>query len=163
MPHKTITPEPLRLRVLGPFEASAAGRTVAIRGSAARVLAVLAVAPGRVMSMAALVEALWGQAPPSGAENAVQSYVSRLRRAFAPVGLDAVVATRSPGYVLAVEPETVDATRFARLVAEGRSALAAGQPALAVRRLEAALGLWQGEHSYAGVDDVALLDRERDR
>src|SRR5262249_43158332 len=147
MPDTTMSSEQLRLRVLGPFEASAAGRALPIRGSAARVLAVLAVAPGRGMSMAAVGEALWALAPPSGAENAVQSYVSRLRRALEPAGLDAVVATRPPGYVLAVEPDAVDATRFARLVAEGRSALAAGQPAVAVRRLDAALGLWQGEHS----------------
>jgi WD40 repeat protein/DNA-binding SARP family transcriptional activator len=163
MADTTTQPERLRLRVLGPFEASSGGRPLAVRGSAARVLAVLAVTPGRVVTMSALIDALWAESPPSGAENAVQSYVSRLRRVLAPAGLDGVVATRSPGYVLEVEPDAVDAIRFARLAAEGRSALAAGQPELAAGRLGAALDLWHSEQGYAGVDDVALLDRERAR
>jgi WD40 repeat protein/DNA-binding SARP family transcriptional activator len=163
MSETTTTPGSLQLRVLGPFEVRAGDAPLAVVGSAARVLAVLAASPGRVVSMAAVIEALWAEDPPARAENAVHSYMSRLRRVLADAGWGTVVVTRSPGYVLEVDPDTVDAARFARLVAEGRSALAAGQPALAASRLEAALRLWRGEHSYAGVDDVALLERERDR
>ena len=70
----------------------------------------------------------------------VQIYVSRLRKVL-PEG---VLRTRAPGYVLEVEPEAVDATRFATLRREGRAALAAGDPETAAARLREALALWRG-------------------
>src|SRR5262249_20738938 len=47
------------------------------------------------------------------------------------------------GYRLAIEPDAVDVTRFERLVAAGRSALAS-DPAAATRMLGDALALWRG-------------------
>ena len=44
-----------------------------------------------------------------------------------------VLHTRAPGYLLELEPEAVDVTRFAPLRAEGRAALGAGDPETRVR------------------------------
>jgi len=60
--------------------------------------------------------------------NALQSQVSRLRRLLAEGG-DVVVERHAAGYLLAIDPEDVDAHRFTRLAAEGRRALDADEPA----------------------------------
>ena len=52
--------------------------------------------------------------------------------------------TRSPGYVLRVEPDALDLHRFERLVDEGRSLLARGLAVDASARLRDALSLWRG-------------------
>ena len=73
--------------------------------------------------------------------------ISRLRKALAGEAGDGsagVVVTRERGYELALDPERLDAHRFERLVAEGRSELAAGRPERAVAALEEALSLWRG-------------------
>ena len=126
---------PWRLRVLGPVEIDFAGRRLDVQGVARALLALLTRSAGQVVSVESLVDGLWGSTPPAGAERAVASYVSRLRKALAPAGIDAppVVLTRAPGYLLAVDPADVDLTDFESRLAEGRRAAAVGQPALAAR------------------------------
>jgi DNA-binding SARP family transcriptional activator len=137
------------LRVLGPLELSRDGREIRLSGAAGWVLGRLAVEPGRVVALPELMNALWGEDLPGWPEKAIQSYVSRLRSA---VGPDLVV-TQRPGYVLAIEPDRVDATRFARLVASGRSAAEAGAHLASVRRLDCAELEWRGD-PYADLPDL---------
>ena len=133
------TPE-LEVRLLGPIEVERGGETVALGGQKPRTLfAALALEPGRVVSVDRLVEALWPGDPPETAAHAVQVYVSQLRKALGPV-----LATRAPGYVLELEPERVDAHRFARLAQEGRAALEGGEAEAAEVALREALALWRG-------------------
>ena len=133
------TPE-LEVRLLGPIEVERDGEPVALGGQKPRTLfGVLALEPGRVVSVDRLVEALWPGEPPDTAGHAVQVYVSQLRKALGPV-----IATRAPGYVLELEPERVDAHRFARLAQEGRAALEGGEPESAEVALREALALWRG-------------------
>ncbi len=54
-----------------------------------------------------------------------------------------IVELASGGYRPAVAPEAVDAQRFELLVAEGRRALASGDPHLAADRLRVGLALWR--------------------
>jgi DNA-binding SARP family transcriptional activator len=133
------TPE-LEVRLLGPIEAERDGARVGLGGPKPRtLLAVLALEPGRVVSVDRLVEALWPGEPPETASHAVQVYVSQLRKA-----LGAVIATRPPGYELELAPDRVDVHRFLRLTDEGRSALEGGDPTAAEGALREALGLWRG-------------------
>ena len=133
------TPE-LEVRLLGPIEVERDGEPVALGGQKPRTLfGVLALEPGRVVSVDRLVEALWPGDPPDTAGHAIQVYVSQLRKALGPV-----IATRAPGYVLELEPERVDAHRFARLAQEGRAALEGGEPESAEVALREALALWRG-------------------
>jgi DNA-binding SARP family transcriptional activator/glutamine cyclotransferase len=95
---------------------------------------------GEVVSVDALVEALWGDAAPSTAVKAVQGHVSHLRRVL---GSDGVLVTQAPGYVLRVPADAVDAHRFATLAAEAWRTLQ-DDPESALRRFEQALALWRG-------------------
>jgi predicted ATPase/DNA-binding SARP family transcriptional activator len=96
---------------------------VRLRGLIAR----LALAGGHPVSTSALVEAVWDCALPADVANALQTLVSRARRAL---GEAAAVEQSATGYRLAVGPDDVDALRFERLVAEGAVA--------------EALALWRG-------------------
>ncbi|WP_207755568.1 AfsR/SARP family transcriptional regulator [Nonomuraea cypriaca] len=103
------------------------------------VLAMLLLHRGRTVSTDRLVEALWDDRPPASARNAVQGYVSRLRRVLA--GLTGVeLATSPPGYRLDVDPSRVDLYRFRDLVGRARAA----GPERAGPLLRQALDLWSG-------------------
>ena len=132
----------LLVGLLGPVEVRGAGQALAgIAQPMLRTLvAMLAIAPGRVVSDEALVDALWGDSPPRTAVHVVEVYVSDLRRAL-PAG---VLATSSPGYVLRVPPDAVDLHAFEGLVSEARVRLAGGDPREAAQSLTQALALWRG-------------------
>jgi YVTN family beta-propeller protein len=131
----------IEFRILGPLEVAEDERPVSIGGARQRaVLAVLLLHRGEVVPVDRLVDELWGERPPDTATKTVQVYVSRLRKGL---GQDALV-TRSGGYVLEVEPDRLDATRFERLAGEGRAALQRGDARDARRLLGEALGLWRG-------------------
>ena len=133
------TPE-LDVRLLGPCEAVRVGASVALGGAKPRtLLAVLALEPGRVVSVDRLVEALWPGDPPETSSHAIQVYVSQLRKALGPV-----IATQAPGYVLELPAERIDVHRFTRLAHEGRGALEGGDPVAAEGALREALALWRG-------------------
>ncbi|MBO0682903.1 MAG: AAA family ATPase, partial [Candidatus Dormibacteraeota bacterium] len=85
---------------------------------------------------------------PADAANALQSLVSRLR---AVLGQEGAVEWRAGGYLLAVEPESVDARRFERLLREGEEALGS-DPVAARELLREALSLWRGD-PLAGLAD----------
>jgi DNA-binding SARP family transcriptional activator len=155
-----------RFNVLGPFEVRYDQRPVHLTGVARSVLAVLTASPGRVVSVAGIVAGLWGTDPPDGAERAVASYVSRLRRTLGATSDDvdatALVVTRPPGYVLAVASSSLDAVVFERYLEQARRAATVGQPALAAERYRQALALWRGE-AYAEFADHPFAHRQRSR
>ncbi|MGW0661991.1 AfsR/SARP family transcriptional regulator [Streptodolium elevatio] len=128
--------------VLGPLQVrDDRGDPVAVSGARLRVLLTrLALDPGRPVPSDGLVRAVWDQDEPSGAANALQSLVSRLRRMLGPEAITSGPA----GYVLALAPDAVDAHRFERAAGEGRRLLAAGDPTAAERVLTDALDLWRG-------------------
>ena len=137
---QTTESRQLEVRLLGPLEVSLDGEDVAVGGPKPRaLLAVLALAAGRVVSVDHLVESLWPGEPPETAAHAVQVYVSQLRKS-----LGNVLATRTPGYVLELEPGRIDIHRFTQLVGEGRELLGSGDPASASSVLGDALALWRG-------------------
>ncbi|WP_410615662.1 BTAD domain-containing putative transcriptional regulator [Amycolatopsis sp. lyj-109] len=131
----------MRVALLGPLRAAEDdGTPIDIGGARLRMLlARLALDAGRAVPADALVDGLWGAEPPADAANALQSLVSRLRKA-----LPVAVESGPGGYRLAVAAGDVDAERFERLAAEGRRELAAGRDAHAADLLTEALALWQG-------------------
>ena len=130
----------LEFRLLGRVEMYRDGQPVDVGGPKQRaVLASLLLRVGRVVSVDQLIDDLWPQQPPARAAATVQVFVSQLRRALEPErsrGTPAtVLVTASPGYLLDVEPKAVDAHAFTELVAQGRTALDAGDPERAARLL----------------------------
>jgi DNA-binding SARP family transcriptional activator len=139
--HRERRGDAVDFRVLGLLEVVHDGREIELRAAKHRMLvAALALHPNQVIPAERLIEFLWGGAPPASAANTLQGYISNVRRALA----GEVIETRPPGYVLAVDADRVDAVRFERLVADGRRALQAGDPAQAGVAFTRALSLWRG-------------------
>ena len=129
----------MRFGILGPLEVRAAnGDLVPVGGPRPRsLLAAFLLAPGRLIGTDRLIDAVYGDQPPPGAANALQSQVSRLRRVLPDVDIE-----RHPaGYRLAIDPDQLDAHRFSHLVTEARHT---PNPRRAVDLLDAALALWRG-------------------
>ncbi|SDG67915.1 Predicted ATPase [Lentzea fradiae] len=119
--------------MLGPVEVRGDQGVVAVAAPRQRaLLALLALEAGRVVGHDRLVDGLYPE-PPSGAVNALQSQVSRLRRSVP--GL--LVEHHPAGYRLVADPSDVDAHRCAELLDAGRGAQA--------------LALWRGT-ALADVD-----------
>ena len=90
----------MRVNILGPLEVEAGGVPAEIGGSRLRALLTrLALDPGRTVSTEALAAAVWGDELPAEQANALQSLVSRLRRALP----EDVVKSAPGGYRLEVE------------------------------------------------------------
>src|SRR5215472_4201910 len=132
-------------RILGPLEVSAGERVIDIGGPKQRaLLAILLLHANEPVPRGVLVHELWGEQPPGGARGSLDVYVSRLRKALGAAGNGQAVATRPGGYCLQLAEGQLDVHRFERLVAQGRSALAANQPGPAADSLREALALWRG-------------------
>ena len=101
------------------------------------LLAMLALASPHPVSDDRLIEELWGEDQPANPANSLQAQVSQLRRLL---GRE-VVARRSPGYALAVEPDAVDAHRLEVLVEQARRAAADGDHRGAAQHCRSALDL----------------------
>ncbi|MFE3461714.1 ATP-binding protein [Nocardiopsis aegyptia] len=131
----------MRVGLLGSVRVVADGRESAVGGPRVRaLLARLALAPGRTVTVQGLAEALWPEEGPRHTRPALQSLVSRLRRALP----GDVLRSEADGYRLDLSPDAVDACRFERLADEGRRALRSGHTEAAAEHLTAALDLWRG-------------------
>ncbi|WP_020388418.1 BTAD domain-containing putative transcriptional regulator [Kribbella catacumbae] len=134
----------MRFGVLGPLLVqSADGDPVAVPEAKVRaLLAALLTDPGRVVSADRLIDFLWGDAPPADPGGAVQTRVSRLRKALAAAGGKDLVEYRARGYALRAAPEMIDAGRFTALTAQARRTTDLRERSA---HLTAALNLWRGD------------------
>ncbi len=135
--------------VLGPLTVSYGGAPVAVGGPKERVvLALLLARANRVVSIDALVEAVWVDRPPRSAERTLQAYVARLRGILEPdrpTGVESTMLIRTgSGYRLHVEGWQVDALRFEELAKRGSQQLHDADR-LALLTLREALALWRGD------------------
>ena len=154
----------MEFRILGPLEVWDGGCEVSLGGPKPRaLLALLLLHPNEVVSADRLIDELWGEDSPERAAAALRVNVSRLRKALP----QDVLTTRSPGYVIRVEPDELDLHRFERLVDEGRSLLARGLAADASERLRDALSLWRGpalaDFAYESFAQAAIARLEEIR
>jgi DNA-binding SARP family transcriptional activator len=154
----------MEFRILGPLEVWDRSGEVPLGGRMPRaLLAVLLLHANEVVPADRLIDQLWGEDPPERADAALRVNVSRLRKALP----EDLLATRSPGYVLRVEPDELDLLRFERLVDEARGLLARGLAADASERLRDALSLWRGpalaDFTYKGFAQAAIARLEEIR
>ncbi len=132
----------MKVLLLGPLAVSRDGRTSDVGGARLRtLLARLALDAGSSVSADALADAVWGDDLPTDQANALQSLISRLRRALP--DKDALSSTAG-GYRLDVAPQDVDLVQFERLARQGRDALEVGDAETASAVLTTALDLWRG-------------------
>ena len=133
--------------VLGPLEVrDATGRMVQVGGSVRRqLLAALLCRAGEPVPATALIDDLWGEAPPRTAAKTLQSHVVRLRHDLAESGGSTVIATEGAGYRIVVSAMSMDAACFEAELDDGLAAFRRGDDRLAVKHMDAALALWRGE------------------
>ena len=95
----------MEFRILGPLEVWDGGCEVSLGGRKPRaLLTLLLLHPNEVVSADRLIDELWCEDPPERAAAALRVNVSRLRKALP----QDVLTTRSPGYVIRVEPDDLD-------------------------------------------------------
>jgi DNA-binding SARP family transcriptional activator len=139
--YNQVAANQMEFRILGPLEVENGARAVPLGGARQRaLLTILLLRRNEVVPADRLLEELYGARQPATAAKSLHAHVSRLRKALAADRLH----TQGSGYLLEARPEEVDADRFARLLANGREALAAGDAREAERALAEALGLWRG-------------------
>ncbi len=141
----------MQVGILGPLEVcDEHGAAVQVTGARLRALLVrLALDAGRPVGPGVLVDAVWRAQPPADEANALQTLVSRLRRAL---GDAALIGQSAAGYRLAIPADSVDATRFERLATDGSRALRDGDPHRAATLLREAVDLWRGPALTDGGD-----------
>src|SRR3954468_69028 len=134
----------MRVGLLGGLEVlDDEGRDVVVAGPKLRtLLAVLALQPGRVVSAEQLIDALWGEDPPTEVRNGLQGLVSKLRRAL---GSTDIVSMRSAGYALELPANAVDVHRYEQMVSSARAATVDGDLNGAAALLADADRLWRGD------------------
>ena len=117
----------IEFRILGPLEVAEDERRLPLGGQRQRaLLAVLLLHANEAVSRDRLIDEVWGEEAPATVENAVQVYVSRLRKLVGSSNGDGFLSREGNGYLLTIVPEQLDANRFEQLVRDGRRARAAG-------------------------------------
>ncbi|MEV6158450.1 BTAD domain-containing putative transcriptional regulator [Nonomuraea sp. NPDC052129] len=136
----------LRFAVLGPLRGWRGAEPLDLgRPQQQALLALLLLRQGRALSDEAIVEGLWGQAPPARPTHAMRILVSRLRPVLEPDGSPwKVLTTVSGGYALRLPPGALDAAVFEERLEAADKARAAGELSRSRDLLSEALALWSG-------------------
>jgi tetratricopeptide (TPR) repeat protein len=143
----------MEFRALGPIELWSAGQRQDLGPARARcILAMLLLTPRAIVPVETLIDRLWDTRPPPKARESLSVYISRLRASLRLAVADGVqlVGQARGGYLLEVDPETVDVYRFRRLRQQADALAASGDYDHAAGLLREADGLWRG-HALAGI------------
>ncbi|WP_055563093.1 AfsR/SARP family transcriptional regulator [Streptomyces atriruber] len=105
------------------------------------LLAALLLRDGRTATASELIDALWGEEPPSQALAAVRTYASRLRKVLPP----GVLVSESGGYAVQVADGALDLALAEDLWSAAEKARGTGDLCQARTLVNKALGLWDGE------------------
>ncbi|MFF9865229.1 BTAD domain-containing putative transcriptional regulator [Streptomyces sp. NPDC013953] len=132
----------LRFGVLGPVRAWHDGDPLPSGSPQQRaLLAALLLRDGRTATASELIDAIWGDEPPSQALAAVRTYASRLRKVLPP----GVLVSESGGYAIRGRADALDLNVAQELAAGAEKARAAGERNQARVLINKSLGLWDGE------------------
>ncbi|MEO3750584.1 BTAD domain-containing putative transcriptional regulator [Streptomyces sp. B6B3] len=114
------------------------------------MLADLLLRRGKTATVGELIQALWGEEPPTNPVPTLRTYANRLRNALGP--RKDVLVSQGGGYALRLGAEDrLDADRVARLTAAAEKSTAAGDLTQAHELYTEALGMWDGGEALAGI------------
>ncbi|GLF93205.1 hypothetical protein SYYSPA8_02930 [Streptomyces yaizuensis] len=105
------------------------------------LLCMLLLREGRNVTVSELIDAMWGDEPPSQAVAGTRTYVSRLRKILGATTL----VSEAGGYAIRVPWDTVDLFVAQDLALRAERARTAGDRDLSRALISEALGLWDGE------------------
>jgi DNA-binding SARP family transcriptional activator len=132
--------------LLGPFELLVRGRPVPLRSARSRaLLAALLVRPGRLVSSAELIEAIWGLDQPHNPRRALHVCLVRARASLAEAGAEGLIVSGGDGYLADVPYGAVDVTSFWQWIKEADAAVERLDGVAERKALTEALNLWRGE------------------
>lgn len=131
-----------RVEVLGPLRLVVDGVSVEVPGPKRRaVLALLALAEGRTVTVDHLVDALWPSDSPESGRRALHSHVFRVRGHLGPAATRLV--TQHDGYRLELGADELDVAQARALLATARTGMQR-DPVGAFALLREAHALWRG-------------------
>jgi DNA-binding SARP family transcriptional activator len=129
--------------MLGNVEVQVARERLDLTPMECSLAAVLGLAIGRPMQVAAIVDAIWPDNPPGSVRNRVQVLVSSLRHKLDRAGVTGVIETAARGYRLNAAKASTDVQEFDRLTAAAKR-LAVDDASEAAVQYRTALALWRG-------------------
>jgi DNA-binding SARP family transcriptional activator len=139
---------PVHIEILGPLSIRTGETRRAIPAKKVRaLLALLALNGQHFVSFDEMVDELWAESTLQNARNALHANALRLRKQLqlCESGFPGreLLRTSANGYVLDIEPESLDANQFQRLADRG-SELRRSRPREAIGLWRTALSLWRG-------------------
>jgi DNA-binding SARP family transcriptional activator len=159
----------VQLRILGPISIGADDAAITLpTGKASAALGLLALHPGKAISVNELTETLWEGAAPESARNRVQAAISALRKSLAqgadggagPAGLPEI-ETVGDGYRLRLNGAVLDLLEMRGLVRQAGEARQAEDCAGAAKLYLAADDIWTGR-PFSGSANGCHLDHLAD-
>ncbi|MCC8243209.1 AfsR/SARP family transcriptional regulator [Saccharothrix luteola] len=150
----------IRYSALGPLSAWRATEKIELGWAKQQaVLGVMLLEMNKPVPVRKIVDGVWGDQGPRDARNAVQTYISRLRRVLSGPG-ESLVHTEA-GYLLHGEPTNLDVVVFEQHLDAAHERYRDSDVAGTAEQVDAALALWRGE-PFSGLDGP-LLEAERQR
>ncbi|MCT9093792.1 NB-ARC domain-containing protein [Streptomyces sp. ASQP_92] len=144
----------LNYRILGPLEIWTTSGQVRLSGSKRQAfLGALLLAGGMPVSLAQLIDTVWGHHAPATAVKQIRNAASDLRRSHPEIGEQLLMA--GDGYQLRIDEDRLDAKVFSHGVTRARRLVKEGLAAAALEEFRSALSLWRGS-ALAGLDRPAL-------
>lgn len=138
----------LSFRLLGPLELLLSGCPVKLSQRVHRVaLATLILSANQVVSVSALIDAIWQEESEDRRVNNLHYHISRIRsylRAHEPGRSAPRIITTPPGYRFVADTGERDVDAFTELAGSARDAAAAGRPGDSAVLYRQALALWRG-------------------
>jgi len=134
-----VTPDTVQIGLLGPIDVKVAGVPCSISGLRRKsVLAILALHPGKAISLGRLIELVWAGDPPMAAVNSLQQHISYLRGRLR---ASSAILAHPAGYLLDVPAAATDVGRAIELIGQSKQTADRRRRA---GQLRAALRLWRG-------------------
>jgi serine/threonine protein kinase/WD40 repeat protein/DNA-binding winged helix-turn-helix (wHTH) protein len=135
----------MQIQVLGSIEVHEDESDVALGGpTQRRMLAILALHVGDVVSVDRLIDAIWADEDlPDNPERNIRSYMHRLRSSLGD-DLAPRIETVAPGYRLHLEDSELDARQFDELASRAGRLAVAGETVAALETIDEARGVWRG-------------------
>ncbi|CCH33222.1 BTAD domain-containing putative transcriptional regulator [Actinosynnema sp. NPDC047251] len=152
----------IRYAALGPLTAWRADRKIELGWAKQQaVLGVMLLELNRPVPLSRIIDGVWGERGPRDARNAVQTYISRLRRVLRVPQTPGPLVFTEGGYLLQGDPSDLDVMVFDQHLDTAHARYRDNDVRAGAEHVDAALALWRGE-PFSGLGGP-LLDAERRR